>query len=534
MKNLEIIEKLIWKKKDKSISEHNLEADSLNNIPKDDSHIETMPTEDTTEAPVLFETPPKEDQPTLDLDQDKKHEVEKEPIESISKDIVEEESKTKEQPQVDQPLVAKDQEENEMFIDAVKRSDTETEILESPQETKPLEDATLSESTRKSRVYIEKVDSIPKEKPVLHEDASKDIPEDPVQDVPEISEEDSAQEPSVATSPIPNVNHEEDLAHPKESHGDAKMATDIPIESVEKESELSQDIPIEITKNEEISKNKESSPEIVKESTPKIVKESTPEIVKESTPKIVKESTPKITKETIQKIVKENTPKIVKESTLNNNGNEEDIMEKNVEDVQSSGDEHVDEEIPVINVDGSPINKAEEPVDEATEAAPVIPSASGDTSDAEYVNPAPGGKVPRPDGVITHHEPTEHETSPLSHDIADSKEDQNDEVHHHKLSQISIHEPNPLSAGSIVGIIFGVLMISGMLVGVAGFIVYQRRFHIRPKTLNSDRGYAGSDSGGYIDDDQVRVSYVNSQTDMPKSSTDSTDRTFRLRLNTQD
>lgn len=51
--------------------------------------------------------------------------------------------------------------------------------------------------------------------------------------------------------------------------------------------------------------------------------------------------------------------------------------------------------------------------------------------------------------------------------------------------------------------------------GIAGFVVWQRRTLNRPKVLGSDRGYAGSDSGGYIDD-QVRVSYVNSQIDSPK------------------
>lgn len=51
--------------------------------------------------------------------------------------------------------------------------------------------------------------------------------------------------------------------------------------------------------------------------------------------------------------------------------------------------------------------------------------------------------------------------------------------------------------------------------GIGGFVVWQRRTLNRPKVLGSDRGYAGSDSGGYIDD-QVRVSYVNSQIDSPK------------------
>lgn len=45
--------------------------------------------------------------------------------------------------------------------------------------------------------------------------------------------------------------------------------------------------------------------------------------------------------------------------------------------------------------------------------------------------------------------------------------------------------------------------------------MWQRRTLNRPKALGSDRGYAGSDSLGYLDD-QVHVSYVNSQVDSTK------------------
>ncbi|XP_042867456.1 neurofilament heavy polypeptide-like isoform X2 [Penaeus japonicus] len=83
--------------------------------------------------------------------------------------------------------------------------------------------------------------------------------------------------------------------------------------------------------------------------------------------------------------------------------------------------------------------------------------------------------------------------------------------------QVSAAAPTSLTVGCIIGIVFGVLMSLVILVGVGGFVLYQRRTLNRPKALNSDRGYAGSDSGGYIDD-QVRVSYVNSQIDTPKGS----------------
>ncbi|XP_069980769.1 enolase-phosphatase E1 isoform X3 [Penaeus vannamei] len=82
--------------------------------------------------------------------------------------------------------------------------------------------------------------------------------------------------------------------------------------------------------------------------------------------------------------------------------------------------------------------------------------------------------------------------------------------------QVSAAAPTTLTVGCIIAIVFGVLVSLVILVGVGGFVLYQRRTLNRPKALNSDRGYAGSDSGGYIDD-QVRVSYVNSQIDTPKN-----------------
>jgi len=450
---------------------------AFNSKNKDDNSDGSLEADEfTTEIPILVENLPQNDQPSLDQDQNKKQKIDKETIESILKDNVEEKSITAELPQVDQPVKDKVQEENGVFIDAVKRSDTGTENLESPKEGELLKDATLSDSPRKSRVYIEEVDGIPKEKPIVSKDVPKGIPEDPVQNVPEVKE-DSTQESAVATSPIPEV-----IPEKKEPQGDVKMATDSPVEST--------DIPIDITKNKKVSKNKES------------------------------------------------IPKIEEESTLINEGNEEEILEENVEDVQSSGDEHIDEEVPVVSEDGT-INEAEESL-EATEAPPVIPSESENTLD-ETVDPATGAPVPDQD--IADQESTENKTSQPK-GMAPPKTNQKDQVHPHKLSssdevssqrylppsqeQVRIAEPHPLSAGAIVGIIFGVLMCSGFIVAAASFIVYQRRFHIRPKVLNSDRGYAGSDSGGYIDDDAVRVSYVNSQTDMPKED----NQTFRMRLNT--
>ncbi|XP_063845694.1 nucleolar and coiled-body phosphoprotein 1-like isoform X3 [Scylla paramamosain] len=83
--------------------------------------------------------------------------------------------------------------------------------------------------------------------------------------------------------------------------------------------------------------------------------------------------------------------------------------------------------------------------------------------------------------------------------------------------QVSAVAPDSLTPGCIVAIVFGVIISVSVLLGVGGFVVWQRRSLNRPKVLGSDRGYAGSDSGGYIDD-QVRVSYVNSQIDSPKGT----------------
>ncbi|KAK7085694.1 hypothetical protein SK128_025137 [Halocaridina rubra] len=83
--------------------------------------------------------------------------------------------------------------------------------------------------------------------------------------------------------------------------------------------------------------------------------------------------------------------------------------------------------------------------------------------------------------------------------------------------QVSAAAPSSLTPGCIVAIVFGVLVSLVVILGVGGFMIWQRRTQNRPKVLGNDQGYAGSDSGGYIDD-QVRVSYVNSQTDTPKGS----------------
>ncbi|CAL4069946.1 unnamed protein product [Meganyctiphanes norvegica] len=477
--------------KDENLSDHPLEAASFGNeIPKDESHIEIMATEDTTETPVSFEDHPQTDQPALVVDQEQKHELKEENVKSPPKGIVEEDDLTEELQHDHQPLETKDQEEKEVFIDAVKRSDTGTENLEFPQEDEPVGDATPSESPRESRVYIEEIHGTPEEQPVDFEDAPKDIvPEVPVEGVSEMNEEDSNPE-SATTSPIPDVHPEEDYTHledfsevdpeHKEPLDDAKMATDSPIESIKKELEISHDIPIDVTQNEEVSKDKEP------------------------------------------------IPNVENDSALNNNGNEEEIPEENIEDVQSSGDEHVDEEVPDASEDDM-VNEAEQPLDEATEAPPVVPSVSEESPD-DHIDPVAG--APLPDQGITHHEPTEHKR-PKPKSNAHPKAEHNDQVHPHKLSasdreasaprylpprqeQVSVAAPESLTAGSIVGIVFGVLLSISVLVGAIGFMMYQRRGHNGPKPLQYNRDYAGSDSGGYIDDDAVRVSYVNSQVEMPK------------------
>ncbi|KAK8718988.1 hypothetical protein OTU49_014317, partial [Cherax quadricarinatus] len=83
--------------------------------------------------------------------------------------------------------------------------------------------------------------------------------------------------------------------------------------------------------------------------------------------------------------------------------------------------------------------------------------------------------------------------------------------------QVRALAPDTLTTACIVGIVFGVLLSITAILGVGVFLVWQRRAVNRPKVLGSDRAYAGSDSGGYIDD-QLRVSYVNSQADTPKGS----------------
>ncbi|XP_064082103.1 cell surface glycoprotein 1-like [Macrobrachium nipponense] len=66
--------------------------------------------------------------------------------------------------------------------------------------------------------------------------------------------------------------------------------------------------------------------------------------------------------------------------------------------------------------------------------------------------------------------------------------------------QISAAAPSALTPGCIVAIVFGVLISLVVILGVGGFMIWQRRTQNRPKVLGNDQGYAGSDSGGYIDD----------------------------------
>ncbi|KAF2349979.1 hypothetical protein FHG87_019264 [Trinorchestia longiramus] len=75
-----------------------------------------------------------------------------------------------------------------------------------------------------------------------------------------------------------------------------------------------------------------------------------------------------------------------------------------------------------------------------------------------------------------------------------------------------------VNMGYITAIVCGVLLTMLLIIGLGLFIHSQRRNLNRPKALSCDRGYAGSDSGGYLDD-QCQSSYTNSHLDIPKPAT---------------
>ncbi|XP_018017085.1 uncharacterized protein LOC108673728 [Hyalella azteca] len=76
-----------------------------------------------------------------------------------------------------------------------------------------------------------------------------------------------------------------------------------------------------------------------------------------------------------------------------------------------------------------------------------------------------------------------------------------------------------LGVGVVAAIISGVVVAVLLIVGLGLFVFNQRRSLNRPKALGCDRGYANSDSGGYLDD-QCQSSYTTSHLDIPKGCSD--------------
>lgn len=71
----------------------------------------------------------------------------------------------------------------------------------------------------------------------------------------------------------------------------------------------------------------------------------------------------------------------------------------------------------------------------------------------------------------------------------------------HRVDAMSLSSGGGLDAGSITGIVLGIVVFAG-LVGTVSFILYRRRYLNKPQTLNDK--CSNPDSSGYIDDSTFR------------------------------
>ncbi|KAK4310656.1 hypothetical protein Pmani_017785 [Petrolisthes manimaculis] len=205
---------------------------------------------------------------------------------------------------------------------------------------------------------------------------------------------------------------------------------------------------------------------------------------------------------------------------------EETISEEEEEDTreeEETGDDDDDDEVVVVAVMGEKdIDKTEED--------------SGSVEDSRVVATETPKDVPLQDYTESYGDPiisgdnlpdftvTREDLPSLTHPVPDvppipSNRGAGGATWHlpPQQEQVSVAAPTSLTPGCIVAIVFGVIVSLSIIIGIGGFVMWQRRTLNRPKALGSDRGYAGSDSLGYLDD-QVHVSYVNSQVDSTKGS----------------
>ncbi|KAK3864817.1 hypothetical protein Pcinc_029532 [Petrolisthes cinctipes] len=208
---------------------------------------------------------------------------------------------------------------------------------------------------------------------------------------------------------------------------------------------------------------------------------------------------------------------------------EETISEEEEEtrEEEETGEEEEEEEVVVAVMGEKDMDKTEEDSGSVEDSRVVATDTPKDVPPQDYTESygdpiisgdnLPDFTVTREDlPSLTHPVP---DVPPIPSNRGNSRTGAGGATWHHPTQQerVSVAAPTSLTPGCIVAIVFGVIVSLSIIIGIGGFVMWQRRTLNRPKALGSDRGYAGSDSLGYLDD-QVHVSYVNSQVDSTKGS----------------
>ncbi|XP_042217028.1 cell surface glycoprotein 1-like isoform X1 [Homarus americanus] len=367
----------------------------------------------------------------------------------------------------DEQVETKSQEEVPSFvmdssapIDIVERSDTDDTVHHAseavaetiPQETRVLPPEGLTaETIRKSRVYIQD----PREDSEEMTQAEKSTVLEKVNNVPKLANR--GLEIMSMTSPTPEGPPEGAPTDELETEEEAPPSD----EEIETSALSAEDDPeannTTVVVEEPVSSEEEDGvlPETVSETIPETVSEET----EEDEPVVVPEVVP----------VVPDTHDLPSPSSA---------PLPNEEDTDNYGDplDSDNDNLPDFDVTKEELPSKEHPLPEVTAELPIHPRDQSEKVDEEESSDLAAG-----DHTLEVEAGTSWVLPP-------------------QQEKVSAVAPEALTPGCIVGIVFGVLFSLVILLGVGGFVVWQRRTLNRPKVLGSDRGYAGSDSGGYIDD----------------------------------
>ncbi|XP_071536945.1 uncharacterized protein [Panulirus ornatus] len=363
----------------------------------------------------------------------------------------------------------------------------------------------VAETVRKSRVYIgvpeDSSEGTQAEEPTLLEkvegyinsgldlaDTGLEImsltsptPEAPSESVP--TEDLESQEEEVEEVPPADVETEATIVFvdpDSEENSTIVAGSENPEEELESESNTKPEVESEVQPDVE----SEVQPDVESEVQPDIETEAQPDVesveseVQLETESVeVHEATPEATSDTAAEVVPEVVPEVAPEVP-------ETISQPSPTTAPLPGEEYTDAYNDPIDSGGLPdvdVTKEELPSKEYPQPEMPAEEPSHPQDQSEKVDGGDSSDLAASDHMMEVEAGTAWVLPP-------------------QQEQVSAVAPEAMTPGCIVGIVFGVLLSLIVLLGVGGFVIWQRRTLNRPKVLGSDRGYAGSDSGGYIDD----------------------------------